>query len=142
MQFNPRTSVYWLWLVVIAGVLSVVPLKCYSVSHVYVDGALIGYNDPYPKMDAAGWILLHTAVSVVLAIIATVIHHALAKRLHKKYQPDPKTFSLGGLLLMVAALACVFSLLASLGAIYAIYGAVLIFVAGWIATLLLAAIGL
>ena len=93
-------------------------------------------------MDAAGWILLHAAMSVVLAIIATVIHHALAKRRQPEHQPDPKTFTLGGLLLMIAAVACVFSLLASLGAIYAIYGAVLIFVAGWIATLLLAAIGL
>ena len=142
MRFNLAISVYWLWLAVIAGFLSVVPLECHSVSHVYVDGALSGYNDPYPTMDASKWILLHAVVSVVLAVVATVIYHAWAKRHQPEYRPDPKTFSLGGLLLMIAAVACVFSLLASLGAIPAIYAVVLIAVVGRIAILLLAAIGL
>jgi hypothetical protein len=142
MQSNPAVSVYWLWLTVIGGILAVVPLECHSVSHVYVDGALIGYNDPFPTMDAAGWIVLHAAVSVALAVVATVVHHLWAKRHDPEYHPDSRTFSLGSLLLITAALACVFSLLASLGAIYAIYVVVLLFVAGRIATLLLAAIGL
>jgi hypothetical protein len=142
MRFNPTISVYWLWLVVIGGFLSVVPTECISISHVYVDGVLIGYNDPHPTMDTAKWILLHAAISVLLAVVATTTHHALAKRFLPNYKPDSKTFSLASLLLTVAGVVCAFSFLASLGAIPAVYLVVLIFVAGRGVTLLLAAVRL
>ena len=151
MRFNPRVSVYWLWLVVIAGVLAVVPCASYpgkmgktnfaSVAIVYTH-ALRGYNDVYSWLTAGKWILLHAVASVGLAVVATVVHHALAKRFRSDCQPESKTFTLGGLLLTIAVVACVFSLLSSLGAISAIYLVVLVFLAGRFATLLLAAIGL
>jgi hypothetical protein len=150
MRFNPRVSVYWLWLVVIADVLAVVPCVSYpgkmgiprfvSVAFVYTH-ALRGYNDVYSLMTTGTWILLHAAVSVGLAVAATVIHHALAKRFCSDYRAESKTFTLGNLLLIVAAVACVFSCLASLGAISAVYLVVLIFVVGRFAALFLAAIG-
>ncbi len=151
VRSRQNVSVYWLWLVVIGGILAVLPEVPYSgpmggngllpVVFLYCED-FCNYSDPYSALGDDKWILLHAAMSAVLAVIATVIHHAWAKRRHPEHQPDPKTFSLGGLLLMIAALACVFSLLASLGAIYAIYLVVLIFVAGRGATLLLAAVGL
>jgi hypothetical protein len=151
MRFNPRVSVYWLWLVVIAGILSDVPCASYpgrmgrtaylNVAHLYAN-ALRGYNDSYIMMRADRWILLHAAVSVALAVVATALQHAWAKRRRPDYRPDSKTFTLRGLLLSVAAVACAFSLLASFGAIHVGYAVVLIVVAGRVATLLLAAIGL
>jgi hypothetical protein len=151
MRFNPRVSVYWLWLVVIAGVLAMVPCASYpgkmgrtnfvSVAFVYTN-ALRGYNDSYTLLTGGKWILLHAAASVGLAVVATVIHHVLAKRFRSDCQPESKTFTLGGLLLTIAAVACVFSLLSSLGSISAVYLVALIFLAGRFATLLLAAVGL
>ena len=125
MRFNPATSVYWLWLVVIASILGVV------VAHAIAGDAL-----SWSTLSDNEIILLWAAVSVVLAVVATVIHHTWAN------QSDPKSFGLRGLLLMVAGVVCVFSCLASLGVIPAIYAVVLIAVVGRIAILLLAAIGL
>ncbi len=153
MRFNPTVSAYWLWLVVIAGVLSCVPLEFHpgplgastfcknNIAHLYID-AIQGYNDCHHIMSGDKWILLHAAVSVLLAVVATVIHHSGPKRSEPDYQPDSKTFTLASLLLIVTAVSCVFSLLACLGAIYAVYLVVLIFVAGRFAVLLLAAVGL
>jgi hypothetical protein len=137
-----NVSAYWFWLAAIAGLLSVLPTECRSVSFAYADGALCGYNDPYPTMNTAGWILLHAAVSVGLAVIATSLPRALKKRRNPRYQPDDRAFSLANLLLAVAAVVCVFSLLACVGAIPATYVAVLIFVGGRFAVVLLDALGL
>ena len=114
----------------------------FNVAFLYANDALHGDTRSWSAIGDDKWILLHAAVSTVLTVVATVIHHAWAKRHQPDYQPDPKTFTLVSLLLTVAAVACVFSLLASLGAIYAIYLVVLIFVAGRGAVLLLAAVGL
>jgi hypothetical protein len=141
MHFNPRVSAYWLWLAVIGGILSVVPTECISVSWLYFNGALSGYNDPYPTMNTAGWIVLHAALSTALAVVATAIHRALAKATQPDYPPESKTFTLGGLLWLIAVAACVFSLLASLGAIPAVYVVVLICIAGRGVVLLLASVG-
>ena len=151
MRVNPAISVYWLWLAVIAGILAVVPSVPYSgipggtsflnVAFLYGD-ALRGDTRSWSAIGDDKMILVHAAVSVVLAVIATAVHHTRAKRRGPEQRPDPKTFTLGGLLLLTAAVAGVFSLLASLGAIYAIYAAVLMFIVGRIATLLLAAVGL
>jgi hypothetical protein len=161
MRFNRTISIYWFWLIVIAGVLSGAPVDicwdiwqdiflwdvstCWSaplpnIANLYAD-ALRG-NSYFYGLWADKWILLHAAVSVVLAIIATVICRLWARRHRQEQQPDPRTFTLGGLLLAVTALACLFSLLASLGAIPMIYAVMLVFVVGRVATLLLAAIGL
>lgn len=112
-----------------------------NIAHLYID-AIQGYNDCHHIMSGDKWILLHAAVSVLLAVVATVIHHSGPKRSEPDYQPDSKTFTLASLLLIVTAVSCVFSLLACLGAIYAVYLVVLIFVAGRFAVLLLAAVGL
>jgi hypothetical protein len=151
MRFNTTISEYWLWLVIIAGVLAAVPSVPYSgkpggtsslnVAFLYRD-ALRGDTRSWSAVGDDVMIVLHAVLSVVLAVIATVIHHAWAKRRKPDYTPDAKTFTLGGLLLTTAAVACAFSFLASVGAIYAIYLVVLIFVAGRFATLFLAAVGL
>jgi hypothetical protein len=151
MRFNSTVSVYWLWLPLIAGILAVVPCVPYpgkagatvflSLIYVYANG-LRGYNDSYTLMSADKWILLHAAVSVVLAVVATAIHRLWAKRRQPDYQTNVRIFALGNLLWTVAAVACVFGCLASFGAIHALYTAVLIFVGGRIATFLFAAVGL
>jgi hypothetical protein len=160
MRIHAKISVYWLWLLVIGGLCLSMPVDiCWdywqrlfdcdvstgwfdplpSVADLYRD-AICGYNDFHGLYGQ--WILLHATVSVLFAIVATVIHHACAKRCQPERQPDSKTFTLRSLLLTVTAIACVFSLFACLGAIYALYLVVLIFCAGRFAVLLLAAKGL
>jgi hypothetical protein len=151
MRFNPIVSVYWLWLLLIAGILAVVPCVSYpgksgeteflSLIYVYTNG-LRGYNDSYTLMTADKCLLLHAVVSAVLAVVATLIHRVWAKRRQSDDQRDSKTLALGSLLWTVAAVACVLGCLASFGAIHALYAVVLIFAAGWIASLLLGVMGL
>jgi hypothetical protein len=150
MRFNPTVSVYWLWLIVIGCILAVVPSVPYSggngvTGSFYVmflyGAALYDLSDPYSTVDNK-WIMLHAAVSVVSAIIATMVHDACTKPCQAEYKQDSKTFTWGGLLLAITALACVFGFLAFLGVSFVVYLVVLTVVAGRIATLLFAVIGL
>jgi hypothetical protein len=151
MRCHSSVSVYWLWLFILGGILAVAPsvpfhakmggTRFLNIAFLYRD-ALHGDARSWSAMGDDKWMMLHAAVSAALAVVATVIHHVLAKRRDPEYRSDSKNFSLGEVLFFTVALACVFSILAFLGAIHAIYAAVFIFVAGRLATLLLAAIGL
>ena len=145
MQAGPKISVYWPWLVVISALLAVVPslpisggsgqtISCYILS--LYGMALYGKSDPFWAVDNR-WILLHAAVSVALAVVAAALH-----RIAVDHKQDSKTFSMRRLMLTITAIACVFSLLASIGAMPVLYAVALIVIVGWAATLLLAAVGL
>jgi len=137
-----------LWIVVIAGILANVPVVPYDpgkapayhlpISFLYNEAI----SDSHSCTDIGDdkWILGHAIVSVVLAIVATVLHRAWAKRHQTPYRPDK--FTLRGLLLTTAVLAGIFGLFASAGSMYILYVVVLLFVAGRMAPLLLAAWGL
>jgi hypothetical protein len=145
MQINRAVSVYWLWFVVIGGILAIIPnppgfgAKIPNIAEVYAS------CDLRPEIvNRNQVILVHTTVSVVLAVAVTVILQRRANRRQRRweYHPDPKSLTLSDLLLFVAAIAFIFSILASIGATSVVYIAVLIAVVGRIAALLLVAVAI
>jgi hypothetical protein len=132
IELNHKISVYWFWLVIIAGFSANAPLVP-DVNHSRVSIANVfceTYTDDplwFPKKGTEKWLIYHALASTLLAIAATLLPRILAK--HNSFY-RPEKFSLASLFVVTFFLACIFSCLTFTQANYAIYCSVLIFTAG------------
>jgi len=137
-SLNPRVSLYWLWLAVAFGAIMLVPWHRYSLPghHRMLPLGTVYVN---PGMNWQPVLVVHSAVSVLLAVFATAVHHRV-QRTRRKAVPQPLTFSLGRLLAGVAVVGGIFSILTYCGAPPLVFLVVILLVAGHPASLALTAL--
>ncbi len=139
-RLNPRVSVYWLWLAIAFGGMTVIP----CVPFIDTKTGLTYYYPPatfylYPGM-REGWpsILIYNTLAALLVTIPAAVVHALIRR--RRGLVEPVVFSLRQILGGMVAFAVVFAVLASYKALPLVFFVVILLYLGWPVTLILAAI--
>jgi hypothetical protein len=129
-RLNRRVSVYWLWLAIVFGVISLIPWYPGRTGYLPVATAYAnpGWRDWQPTL--LGHVLLTLLIATPLAIAHTVI-------LSLRGRPEPVTFSLRGLLLATGAVALILGGLRWCNAAPVVFAAVIILLSGYPATVIL-----
>jgi hypothetical protein len=149
---NMPVSKYWLWFVLIAG-LSVVfpyldgrPLSVHYLDALFAQGVLSPLNLNYipANYEAATdirtfQILSHALISVIVAVVITVISQIAARPSKKPVVGETRRFSLFTLCLVTTIIGCIFGLFKYLGSEPVLYFVVLLVVAGRFISLYLTA---
>ena len=137
-RWNPRVSVYWLWLVIVFGAIAAIPWHPYP-DKLTGKPRYVPVATAYSRPDLFdGWqatLLCHTLVALLVAIPAAVRHTVIRR---ERSLAEPVTFSLRQLLTGAGILALVFGLLAWYGAPRVVFFVVILLYSGWPATLILA----
>ena len=138
--WNPRLSVYWLWLVIVFGMIAALPGLPFS-RKLASGNRYVPIATAYSRPDLFdGWQVIlvgHTLVSLLVAVPAAA-HHTLRRR--QRGLSEPVSFDLRQLLGAAAMLALVFGLLAWYKAPPVVFVAAILLYSGCPATLILAGI--
>jgi len=135
---NPRISVYWLWLIIVFGVIAAVPVHPFLERITRVTQYL-PVATAYSRPDLFDYwqvtLILHTLLTLLIAITAAVRHTVFRWECGRAERLE---FSLRQLFASTGILAAIFGLLAWLGAPAVVYFTVLLLYFGWPTTLILA----
>jgi hypothetical protein len=132
-------SKYWLWLVIFTGISAAIPFvpsksgaDKIPISS-YYETVLIDYSQQHHSFRLnieEECILLHAIASTLLAVACHLLMQIHAKRTKKNFQPEPRHFSMRGLLICMASMSIICALLASFDVGWVLYAASLIFAGG------------
>jgi hypothetical protein len=141
-RFDCNVSKYWLWLVVIAGLSMAAPCAS-QLSVLYLD-ALQSFEICNPKKDLVVShpnlvIIAHALISVVLAVIFTIISQVAAKASKKPIPGEARRFKMSTLFVATTVIGCIFGGFKYLGSEPVLYFVVLLFAAGRVVSLYLTA---
>lgn len=138
--WNPRVSVYWLWVVIVFGTIAAIPWHPFPEKHTgsiqYLPVAT-AYSRPDLFDNWQGTLLCHTFVALLVAVPAAV-RHTIIRR--KRGLAEPANFDLRQLLTAAGILALVFGLLIRYGAPPVVFCVVILLYAGCPTTLILAGV--
>jgi hypothetical protein len=129
-------SKYWFWLVIIGFAAANLPFH-YEKNN--ISALICYYQETMYRSKCAGFfplsldervICLHAIASTILAVACHLLTQIHAKRTNKKFQPEPRRFSMRGLLISMAGMSIICALLVSFDVGWVLYAASLIFAGG------------